>query len=159
LGMYLRPHEAANTTLREKTIDFDGDGSLDEIAKTEAIFDIRMKHVADGTSQTIAAGEAAYVPEFKAFPMWIGSLVEDGSILFKTEWQINCNISGAGYPLNEWDLKNLPSGDDDCAFSSHIGGAFFTFVDGSVHWLSENLELRTFAMLGMRNDEMVVPGF
>jgi prepilin-type N-terminal cleavage/methylation domain-containing protein len=161
LGMYLRPKEAVDVNKECTTIDFNGDGTLDRITKTDAIEDMSIKHVTDGTSQTIAAGEAAYVPAFQAFPMWIGSLSEDGAVLFKTEWQINCNIGGAGYPLNQWDLERLPSGSgqDDCAFSAHIGGAFFTFVDGSVHWLSENLELRTFAMLGMRNDEMVVPGF
>jgi prepilin-type N-terminal cleavage/methylation domain-containing protein len=162
LGMYLRPKEAASTSQQEKSIDFNGDGTLDEIRKTEALLDIRIKNVPDGTSQTIAAGESAYVPSnFYAFPMWIGSIQEDGSILFKTEMPINCNIGGAAYPLNSWDFDNMPggSGQDDCTLSPHVGGAFFTFVDGSVQWLSENLELRTFAMLGMRNDEMVVPGF
>lgn len=160
LGMYLRTAEALKTQERE-LIDFTGDGVPDKITKTETIVETQIKHVTDGTSQTIAAGEAAYVPNFRAFPVWIGSHSEDGSILFKTETEINCRIGGAAYPLNEWNFEQIPGGpgQDDCAFSAHVGGAFFTFVDGSVQWLTENLEIRTFALLGMRNDEKVVPGF
>jgi hypothetical protein len=117
--------------------------------------------VSDGTSHTIAAGEAAYVPKFEAFPTWMGSWKEDGTTLFKTREFINCNIGGAGYPLTEADQLRLPgsSAQDDCTFSYHPGGVFFVFVDGSVQWLSENLERRTFALLGMRNDGEVFDSF
>jgi prepilin-type N-terminal cleavage/methylation domain-containing protein len=156
LGVYLRPREGLKVGYDCTTLDVNGDGTLDTITKTDAFIASSIPDITDGTSHTIAAGEAAYVPNslLKAFPVWIGSYREDGAVLFKTQSQINCNISGVGYPLSEWDQQNLASvsGDDDCTFSSHPGGAFFVFVDGSVHWLSENLELRTFALLGMKND-------
>jgi hypothetical protein len=48
----------------------------------------------------------------------------------------------------------LPPGKarDDCAFSWHPGGALFAYVDGSIHWKSEDYDLRAFQLLGMRND-------
>jgi hypothetical protein len=81
--------------------------------------------------------------------------------MFKTQDVINCNIGGAGYPLNDFERDRLPGGSsqDDCAFSWHVGGAFFAYVDGSVHWLSEDLELGTFWRLGNRADGDVLPTF
>jgi prepilin-type N-terminal cleavage/methylation domain-containing protein/prepilin-type processing-associated H-X9-DG protein len=156
LGMYVRPQEGMSVSGSCSEIDVNGDGTLDTISKTDAFLASRITDVTDGTSHTIAAGEAAYVPSssLKAFPVWIGSTVEDGAVLFKTQSQVKCNISGAGYPLSEQQQLSLPggSGQDDCTFSEHPGGAYFVYVDGSVHWHSENLELRTFALLGMKSD-------
>ena len=58
-------------------------------------------------------------------------------------------------------MPGLPGGSaqDDCAYSFHVGGAFFAFVDGSVHFLSENLELRTFWLLGNRVDGEIISRF
>jgi prepilin-type N-terminal cleavage/methylation domain-containing protein/prepilin-type processing-associated H-X9-DG protein len=36
--------------------------------------------------------------------------------------------------------------------SYHTNGAQFVFVDGSVHFLSQNIDLRTYNLLGCRND-------
>ncbi len=105
----------------------------------------------DGTSKTIAIGEAAYWVSVKSFPVWIGSpAYEDGAVLFKTTNPINCNIGGAmSFPLK----GELISGDnDDCTFSWHVSGALFGFVDGSVHFIAEDLSLRTFELLGERSD-------
>jgi hypothetical protein len=64
-----------------------------------------------------------------------------------------------GFPLTELEEDRLPGGSapDDCAFSWHVGGALFGFVDGSVQFLTENTELRTFALLGNRQDGQIVP--
>jgi prepilin-type N-terminal cleavage/methylation domain-containing protein len=156
LGMFWRVQEG----LKSGTCysDINGDGVLDAINKDGGMSRIRMVDVTDGTTHTIALGEAAYVPSFQAFPMWLGSWKEDGTTLFKTEYPVNCNIGGAGYPLSEVDSLRLPGGNgtDDCTFSWHPGGAFFGFVDGSVHFLSEDLEVRTFMLLGNRIDGEVV---
>jgi hypothetical protein len=87
--------------------------------------------------------------------MWAGTAAEDGSTLFKTESIINCNLNGArSFPLSAGEVQRLPggSGSDDCAFGWHVNGALFGFVDGSIHFLTENVELRTFALLGDRMD-------
>ncbi len=48
------------------------------------------------------------------------------------------------------------SASDDCAVSWHPGGALFGYVDGSVHFLTENLDLRLFWLLGDRLDGEVM---
>jgi hypothetical protein len=160
-GMYLRKAEALapNTCTG---IDFNRDGVLDTVQKG-AYDRIRIEDVVDGTSKTIAIGESAYytdnVSDKANFPIWAGSWNEDGAILFKTQDVINCNLGGPrNFPLSEAELDQLPggSGQDDCVFSWHKGGAFFGFVDGSVHFLSEAIELRLFAMLGDRLDGQFV---
>jgi prepilin-type processing-associated H-X9-DG protein len=41
------------------------------------------------------------------------------------------------------------------AKSNHSGGANFAFVDGSVHFLNQNIEHKTYQYLGCRNDGQV----
>ena len=155
-GMFFRTAEGLKVGSCT-TLDVNGDGTLDTIPK-DSYAKVRMKDVVDGASNTIAIGEAAYFVSVEDFPMWMGTAMEDGSTLFKTQDIINCNIAGASLPLSQWNLDRLPasSGSDDCAFSWHSGGAFFGFVDGSVHFLSEELDLRAYALLGDRRDGEVV---
>jgi prepilin-type N-terminal cleavage/methylation domain-containing protein len=156
-GMFLRTQESLNENPFACQADYDGNGTADWIPK-DRYETIRIKDVEDGTSNTIALGEASYAASLKSFPIWAGSALDDGSVLFKTRDAINCGIGAAPYPLSQFEFDRLPGGkgQDDCAMSQHPGGAFFAFVDGSVHWLSEDLELRTFWLLGDRIDGQVV---
>jgi prepilin-type N-terminal cleavage/methylation domain-containing protein len=161
-GMFWRTGEGLLDTFCFD-IDMNGDGVMDPFADVvikKPYTRVRIKDVPDGTSKTIAVGEAAYVYRHADYPMWLGSSDEDGSIMFKTQDLINCNIGGTrGFPLTELEEDRLPGGSapDDCAFSWHVGGALFGFVDGSVQFLTENTELRTFALLGNRQDGQIVP--
>lgn len=162
-GMFLRTEEMSNNDSC-RTVDINGDGRLDEqdiLVKTP-IKKITIAKVQDGTSKTIGIGESAYAVDIRSFPNWMGTYAEDGAILFKTENVINCNIGGAAFPLSGPEatrLQVLPSSDrDDCAFGWHPTGAQFGFVDGSVHMLSEDLDLRAFALLGERADGVVIGG-
>jgi prepilin-type N-terminal cleavage/methylation domain-containing protein len=161
-GMFWRTGEGllVNPACSEG-IDINGDGAIDtsdDLAK-DRYTRIRIQDVLDGTSKTIALGEAAYVysSDFSDYPIWMGSAREDGSILFKTLNPINCNIGGIkNFPMTAGEKEGMIGGEDDCAFSWHVGGAFCGFVDGSVRFLSEDLEIRVFALLGDRMDGEVV---
>ena len=152
-GMFWRTLEGLKVGTSVQA-DYNGDGVLETIVKDERLTRLRMTDVIDGTSNTIAVGEAAYFLSFADFPYWMGVFKEDGSALFKTENPINCNAAGVSLPLTEDTVQRFP--DDDCAYSWHPGGAFFGFVDGSVHFLTEDLELRTFMMLGDRSDQQIM---
>ena len=94
-GMFWRTAEGA--LLQEcEFVDINGDGNIDEAdrVKKDRYTRIRIQDVLDGTSKTIAVGESAYFIGNQEFPMWMGTYVEDGSILFKTQNPINCNLGG-----------------------------------------------------------------
>ncbi len=109
---------------------------------------IRVKDVTDGLSHTIALGEGAYVPgrgdNVNKWPAWIGGVVEDESAHFETKAQ---NIINCGIRPKSVDTFNLHTG-DACAFSWHVGGALFCFGDGSVTFLDETIDFKTFRNLG-----------
>ena len=169
-GIFLRASEAVAKAGSENAqdcgiVDFDGDG-ITEITEKIPLTNlaVAIKNVTDGTSKTLITGEAAYVAnEIQKFPMWLGNADEDGAYLFKTRDVINCGLGGIrSFPLTEQDYDRMltPDGQrDDCAFSWHIGGALFGYVDGSVHFLSENLDLKIYAQLGHRSDGSVIEDF
>ncbi len=158
-GMFWPPKEGA----REYDCQWDdlnGDGTQDVIHR-KPMTRIRLQDVTDGTSKTIIIGEAAYFLRAACFPLWLGVYGDDGSVMFKTEDPINCNLGGVrSFPLtdNQITAMALPEGveSDDCAFGWHTGGAFFAFVDGSVHFLSENIDMRTYRLLGDRMDQEAI---
>jgi len=157
-GMYWPAGEGLNEY--EYAFDLDGDGTM-EILQKERCKRVRIQDVTDGTSKTIAVGEAAYYVATGHFPIWMGAWGDDGTAVFKTQNVINCNIASRSFPLSDAEISKLPElGEtDDCAFSWHPSGAFFGFVDGSVRMLTENIELRTFALLGNRADDQLIPAF
>jgi prepilin-type N-terminal cleavage/methylation domain-containing protein/prepilin-type processing-associated H-X9-DG protein len=155
-GMFWPPKEGA----AEYTCKYDitGDGIADDVPK-KAYSRIRIKDVTDGLSKTIMIGESAYFARAASFPIWAGIYGDDGAVMFETLDEINCNMGGVrNFPLSTDQINSLPekSETDHCTFSWHTGGAYFAFGDGSVHFLSENLELRTFWLLGDRMDDALI---
>jgi len=85
----------------------------------------RLTDIKDGTSTTLALGEA--VPEWSWHTWW---------------YWFNASTATCAVPLNYW---HVPEDTDDDWFynysfaSRHTGGAYFGLVDGSVRFLSENI--------------------
>jgi prepilin-type N-terminal cleavage/methylation domain-containing protein len=116
---------------------------------------VRVADVTDGLSNTIAFGESSYYDGIENWPIWMGAGGSDEAALFKTDLKapINCTI----IPKT---IDNFRSAiDDDCAFSWHHGGALFSFADGSVHWLAEEIQPETYWNLGTKNDGQITKGY
>ncbi|WP_339906949.1 DUF1559 domain-containing protein [Symmachiella dynata] len=119
----------------------------------------RIKHVIDGTSNTICVGEGNTADaravtglptgtpgpndNVKDFPVWIGTNDQHQNVVKET--QVGKTPNGIGC--------------DDCFASQHTGGVFFLFADGSVHFLSENIDGQTYSDLGDKADGNVVGEF
>lgn len=115
---------------------------------------ITMASVTDGTSNTILIGET--LPEMHDH-FWDG------------HWQhFNGGTAHVGTitPINyRSDVRNWCSPADrshqnwNLSFgfkSNHSGGANFVFVDGSVRFVNQSIDHRTYQLLGCRNDRMPV---
>jgi prepilin-type N-terminal cleavage/methylation domain-containing protein/prepilin-type processing-associated H-X9-DG protein len=157
-GMFWKPKEGAAEY--ECPYDINRDGVVDSVPK-KSYTRVRIEDVTDGTSKTIMIGESAYVVNSKAWPIWMGMYAETGNTMFETEDEINCGMGGVrSFPLTESELDQAiaiaGSEPTDCSFSWHVGGAYFAFVDGSVRFLTENLEQQTFWLLGDRMDDEVI---
>lgn len=125
----------------------------------------RFGTIPDGTSNTFAVGESMTDPSF----------VKDGQGM--DHWMIGspqidpcrCTGSNNGTEFSEtagstFMRMNLRIHDPaahgrlmELAFGSyHTGGAQFGMADGSVQFVSENIDLETYRNLGARNDGNVV---
>ncbi len=118
----------------------------------------RITDILDGTSNVIAIGESAYVPSGSNWPVYIGGVGSDESVLFKTQppSPINCGCQPKTLASMASDGVLGHSLDDDCAFSWHPNGAQFTFADGSVHFLPDTIDIQTYWDLGDRRDGRAV---
>ena len=105
---------------------------------------VALRHVIDGASKTIVAGECVVSQDFHS-----AAYFADG------DW------ATAGIPLNYFEFDANP---DDIkqewykfrGFKSlHPGGAQFVYGDGSVHFLQEDISTAAYRSLATRNGEEV----
>jgi len=124
---------------------------------------LRIADVTDGTSNTLLIGETlASQNEFQRYDGGGGWAMYNNASEQQTIQPIN-------YPINKDDVTTpcctSTTGPAHCiwnwhvtwgAKSNHTGGANFVFVDGSVHFISQNINHQTYQYLGCRNDGQVV---
>jgi prepilin-type N-terminal cleavage/methylation domain-containing protein/prepilin-type processing-associated H-X9-DG protein len=117
-----------------------------------------IQQIPDGTSKTIAMGEV--LPdcnyEFIRFGWW-----ESWPMYVGTAPPINydsCRHTDPPFPAKQ-DCGTFFNWNTSSGFKSrHAGGANFTLADGSVQFISENIDYRNYQRLGDRQDgESVEP--
>ncbi|QDU01059.1 Type II secretion system protein G precursor [Gimesia chilikensis] len=109
----------------------------------------KMRDVLDGTSNTIAVGEA-YTQFMREIDGPTHSNVGDFKVWVGTNNQHQNIVAEAG-------TAHIINGTRDDSFASqHVGGAQFLFADGSVSFISENIDMVTFGRLADKADGQVV---
>ncbi|EAQ79964.1 hypothetical protein DSM3645_05060 [Blastopirellula marina DSM 3645] len=114
----------------------------------------RFGEIVDGLSNTTVVGERSYsvrgTPDV-TITNWAGtsaSATDDAG--YKGAMEVSAT---AGYPINEpgpnWQFKHWFR-------SMHPGGGQFTFADGSVHFLSDTIDMATYGYLADRQDGQVL---
>ena len=107
---------------------------------------IRYRQITDGASNTIMIGETSYNG------LSLGWMSGTRATLRNTSG-INVETSQQFAPGGRAGLPLVPGPTVVGGFSSpHVGGAQFAFADGSVHFISENIDRATFKHLGNRAD-------
>lgn len=133
---------------------------------------IRHSDILDGTSNTLLLGET--LPEFCEFqryngngPGWAGgNYIAQGQTTSPINWKIDrMSPVRPSFGSCACDASTNPSGDKSrCIMnwavtwgfkSNHQGGAIFALADGSVHFLSDSIDHRSYQYLGCRNDGQV----
>ncbi|MEW4456400.1 DUF1559 domain-containing protein [Bremerella sp. JC817] len=109
----------------------------------------KIRDVLDGTSNTIAIGEA-YTADMRAIDGPTHGNVGDFKVWIGTNNQ-HQNVVAEGA------LEHVPNGTRDDSFASqHPGGVQFNFADGSISFISENIDMVTFGKLVDKADGGVV---
>ncbi len=153
-------------------------GSTSVSSLTRGMFSrggVTIKHndIIDGTSNTLLLGET--LPEFCEFqryngggPGWAGgNYIAQGQTIQPINWKIDRMVPPRGsFGSCVCDSTTNPSGDKSrCIMnwavtwgfkSNHTGGANFALADGSVRFISDSIDHRSYQYLGCRFDGQVV---
>ena len=133
-------------------------------------FTFGLPDVPDGLSNTLMIGEAlssedAYILRAGNFTYPGGNWAfgNGGNNINSTIVPINyriapntyCQLNQYGQPVQPPDDPTRASDNWGIIFgfrSRHPGGTNFLFADGSVHFIQESIDMRTYQLLGCRND-------
>lgn len=126
---------------------------------------VQMRDITDGTSNTILLGESRtseYVKDGQQMDYWLfGSPQTGGWVLGGiggTEYSEG--LGSAVVRINANLDPNFHGTLMEMAFGSyHVGGAQFALADGSVRFMSENMDLKTYQALATRQGGEVVGEF
>lgn len=141
----------------------DGHGNTNNGGRTSGLFSrlgwaARYADIQDGTSLTIAMGEILPLCGDHSRNGWFYC----NSIWIATTAPINYPIRCIGEPgfAGPGDCGHYQNWQTSQGFKSkHPGGANFVFADGSTHFLSQDINYRTYQKLGDRRDKEQVEDF
>jgi prepilin-type N-terminal cleavage/methylation domain-containing protein/prepilin-type processing-associated H-X9-DG protein len=125
---------------------------------------ISIADVRDGTTNTFLVGETRYL-ELPAPSGGIWGATWSAGIWLHShgESSLYTTLAAAHLPINGVDKDpNQVStmGDQSRLFGSlHPGGCHFAMADGSVHFISQSIDLAVYQGLGARNDGLPIGGF
>lgn len=107
----------------------------------------KFRDVTDGTSQTALMWEIAARPDLYQFGKKVGKTSGGGwaDILNAENWFYGSNYNGS--PGHGSCAINCTNSSDAGVYSFHTGGVHVLLVDGSVHFLSENVDVGVFVGL------------
>ena len=158
------PNRAGNQTLLGGNMFGNGNtghGSTRAASNTSGVFSrydyaARFAEITDGMSNTIMMGEI--LPAcgdhhrggwFNANALWTATTAP---INFNTCGKNGIPINDTGFPCNNFRNWQTSQGFK----SDHPAGAQFALCDGSVRFLPETIDYRTYQLLGSRNDGIPV---
>ena len=133
---------------------------------------VRIRDVIDGLSNTMLVGERTYRHEFVAGmsavdsqSTWYAAIPgvnrPAGMGMMPDEGPASLVLGHVGQTMGAMVMHHTPNSTNHIVnFSSHHeGGIHFLLADGSVHFLSENVNYDTFRWLGERADRQVLGAF
>ena len=118
---------------------------------------IGQKDIVDGSSKVFMLGETKYLPTPTSYPNYYGTWAS--SYYSEPSSQMYITLCAAMDPINASPLSNLVPGTGTFevltrTFGSRHdgGGATFVMADGSVTFVTDNIDMATYRALGARND-------